>query len=169
MVEKHMGKKKTTTDNDLDDEAFSELDNSEELEDLRKEEQKAKTSSNITSSITSDDVSSEDLAERLSQELTEPQRDFKYLKISIEQEKNGTEFYVHVQHQSHGFMNYLVTKVLKCKGVEFVAYKNTSLEPPVMYIRTDGSKDIKNIIKEAIKLMQIEFRGMKNAVSTIKS
>ncbi|MHA1476203.1 MAG: hypothetical protein ACTSQ5_13590, partial [Promethearchaeota archaeon] len=106
-----MGKKKTA-ENDLDDDAFSELDNKEELEDLRKEEQKAKASSDIASSSTSDDASSEDLAERLSQELIEPQRDFKYLKISVEQERNGTEFYVHIQHQSHGFMNYLVTKVL---------------------------------------------------------
>lgn len=162
-----MGKKKI--ENDLDNEAFSELDNNEVLEDLRKEEQKAKTSSNITSSIISDDGSSEDLAERLSQELTEPQRDFKYLKISIEQEENGTEFYVHVIHQSHGLMNYLITKVLKCKGVEFAAYKNTSLEPPVMYVRTDGSKDIKNILKEALKLMKIDWKGMGNAVQTIKS
>ena len=165
MVENIMSQKKTA-ENDLDNEAFSELDNKEELEDLRKEEQKAKTSSTITSS---DDVSSEDLAERLSQELIEPQRDFKYLKISIEQEENGTEFYVHVIHQSHGFMNYLITKVLKCKGVEFAAYKHTSLEPPVMYIRTDGTKEIKNILKEAIKLMKIDWKGMGNAVQTIKS
>jgi DNA-directed RNA polymerase subunit L len=160
-----MGKKKTA-ENALDDEAFSELDNKEELEDLRKEEQKA---TKITSSTTSDDASSDDLAERLSEELTEPQRDFKYLKISVEQERNGTEFYVHIQHQSHGFMNYLVTKVLKCKGVEFTAYKNTSLEPPVLYVRTDGTKEIKNILKEALKLMRIDWKGMGNAVSTIKS
>lgn len=161
-----MGKKKTA-ENDLDNEAFGELDNKEELEDLRKEELKAQTQ--MTSSTTSDDASSEDLAERLSQELIEPQRDFKYLKISIEQEENGSEFYLHVQHQSHGFMNYLVTKVLKCKGVEFSAYKNTSLEPPVLYVRTDGSKEIKNILKEALKLMRIDWKGMGNAVQTIKS
>jgi len=165
MVERNMGKKKTA-ENDLDNEAFSELDNKEELEDLRKEEQNALK---ITSSTTSDDASSDDLAERLSEELTEPQRDFKYLKISVEQERNGTEFYVHIQHQSHGFMNYLVTKVLKCKGVEFTAYKNTSLEPPVLYVRTDGPKEIKNILKEALKLMRIDWKGMGNAVSTIKS
>lgn len=154
---------------DLDDEAFGELDNKEELEDLRKEEKKAKTSVQPHQMTTSDDSSSEDLAERLSQELIEPQRDFKYLKISVEKEENETEFYVHVKHQSHGFMNYLVTKVLKCKGIEFVAYKNTSLEPPVMYIRTDGTKEIKNILKEALKLMRIDWKGMGNAVSTIKS
>ena len=160
-----MGKKKTA-ENDLDKEAFSELDNKEELEELRKEEQKA---SEITSSTTSDEVSPDDLAERLSEELAEPQRDFKYLKISVEEEKNGTEFYVHIRHQSHGFMNYLVTKVLKCKGVEFTAYKNTSLEPPVLYVRTDGTKEIKNILKEALKLMRIDWKGMGNAVQTIKS
>ena len=168
MVEIIMGKKKTV-EKDIDDEVFGEFDNNEELEALLKEEQKANTSLNIASSTTSDDVFSEDLAERLSQELIEPQRDFKYLKISLEQEESGTEFYVHVIHQSHGFMNYLITKVLKCKGVEFAAYKNTSLEPPVMYIRTDGSKDIKNILKEALKLMRIDWKGMGNAVSTIKS
>ncbi|QEE14257.1 RpoL/Rpb11 RNA polymerase subunit family protein [Promethearchaeum syntrophicum] len=162
-----MGKKKT--ENDLDSEVFGEFDNKEGLEDLRKEEQKANASLISTSSPTSDDTSSEDLAERLSQELIEPQRDFKYLKISVEQEENGTEFYVHVIHQSHGFMNYLITKVLKCKGVEFAAYKNTSLEPPVMYVRTDGSKEIKNILKEALKLMRIDWKGMGNAVSQIKS
>ncbi len=162
-----MGKKKT--ESSLDDEVFGEFDDKEGLEDLRKEEQKANASLTSTSSTISDDSSSEDLAERLSQELIEPQRDFKYLKISVEQEENETEFYVHVVHQSHGFMNYLITKVLKCKGVEFAAYKNTSLEPPVMYVRTDGSKDIKNILKEALKLMRIDWKGMGNAVSTIKS
>ena len=66
-------------------------------------------------------------------------------------------------------MNYLITKILKCKGVEFAAYKITSLEPPTMYIRTDGTKDIKNILKEALKLMKIDWKGMGNAVQTIKS
>ena len=66
-------------------------------------------------------------------------------------------------------LSFIVTKALKCKGVEFAAYKNTSLEPPVMYVRTDGTKEIKNILKEALKLMRIDWKGMGNAVQTIKS
>lgn len=161
--------KKKAIDDELDNEILGKNDDdSELLENLRKEDKKIGTFLAETPSSKSDLDSTQDLAERLTLELAEPQRDFKYLKISIDQH-NDIEYYVHVKHQSHGFMNYLVTKTLKCKGVDFAAYKNTSMEPPVLYIRVDGTKSIKNIIKEAIKLMRIDWKGMKNAVSSIKT
>ncbi|MHA1721008.1 MAG: RpoL/Rpb11 RNA polymerase subunit family protein [Promethearchaeota archaeon] len=161
--------KRKTAEKKIDDEIFKELDKDEILlEDIRKEDQAIKSPTKTSDTPSAGTTSSEDLAELLSQELTEPSRDFKYLKIAIEQEGTENEYYVHVKHQSHGLMNYLITKVLKCKGVDFAAYKNTSLEPPVMYIRTDGSRDIKNILKEALKLMRIDWKGMGNAVNSLK-
>ncbi len=110
-----------------------------------------------------------DLAEILTEQLEEEEyvKDWKYLKLRLEQEETNN-YYLHVEHQSHGFMNYLVSKVLKCKGVDFAAYKNTSLSPANIYIRTDGSRDIKVILKDTIKLMRTEWKGMGNAVAAMK-
>lgn len=124
--------------------------------------------SDLDSDIPSE-KSKDELAEMLSSQLEEEisQQDYKYLKLYIEQESKF-EYYVTVEHQSHGFMNYLVSKVLKCAGVEFAAYKLTSLDPAKLYIRIDPSRDIKTILKEALVKMKTEWKGMKNAVAAMK-
>lgn len=141
----------------------------EELEDVALDDLKAEDA--LAKKLDdSDEPDQEDLAEELSFQLEEePEEPYKYLLISIEKDGDANrEFYLHVKHQSHGFMNYMVTKILNCKGVDFAAYKNTSLAPPVIYVRTDGNRDIKVILKDAMKLMQIEWKGMGNAVAAMK-
>ncbi|RLI64357.1 MAG: hypothetical protein DRO88_07525 [Promethearchaeia archaeon] len=123
---------------------------------------------NIEEDVPSDQ-SKEELAEILSSQLGEeiPQRDYKYLKIHIEQESEF-EYYVIVEHQSHGLMNYMVSKMLKCSGVEFCAYKQTSFDPPKMYVRLNSFRDIKSVLREALTKMKTEWKGMKNAVAAMK-
>ncbi len=115
------------------------------------------------------DKTKEELADLLSSQLEEEiqGREFKYLQIQIEKD-NDTEYYIIVRHQSHGFMNYLVAQVLKCKGVDFVAYKSTSLDPPRLYVRLEDGHDIKAVLKDALGKMRTEWKGMKNAVAAMK-
>lgn len=122
-----------------------------------------------TDSSISTEQSKEELAEMLSSQLGEEisHRDYKYLKVHIEQESEF-EYYITVEHQSHGFMNYMVSKMLKCSGVEFCAYKQTSFDPPKMYVRLDKSRDIKGVLREALTKMKTEWKGMKNAVAAMK-
>ncbi|MHA1674504.1 MAG: RpoL/Rpb11 RNA polymerase subunit family protein [Promethearchaeota archaeon] len=115
------------------------------------------------------DKTKEELADLLSSQLEEEiqGREFKYMQIQIEKD-NDKEYYIIVRHQSHGFMNYLVSQVLKCKGVDFVAYKITSLDPPKLYVRVEEGLDIKAVLKEALGKMRTEWKGMKNAVAAMK-
>jgi DNA-directed RNA polymerase subunit L len=147
--------KKKTADEELDEELLDVEDDFEELDGIDLEDSTAKTK--------------DELAELLSSQLEEEIKgiEYKFLEVSIERE-NETEYYITIKHQSHGFMNYLVSKVLKCKDVEFAAYKATSLAPPKLYIRTTPDHDIKVILKEALTLMRTEWKGMKNAVAAMK-
>lgn len=146
--------KKKTAEEELDEEFLDESDDFEGL--IDDEDDKI-------------DKSKEDLAELLSSQLDDEflGNEYKYLQLKIEQE-NEFEYYVTVKHQSHGFMNYFVAKILKCTGVEFAAYKATSLDPPKIYVRLDASHDIKKILQEALLLMRTEWKGMKNAVAAMK-
>ncbi len=135
-------------------------------DELEKDLMEDSVASKSESSVETPDTN--DLADIISEQLeTEEVKDYKYLKLMLEQ-LSEREYELHIKHQSHGFMNYLVSKVIKCSGVDFAAYKNTSLAPPVLYIRIDGTKDIKNVLREAIKIMKTEWKGMGNAVSAMK-
>ena len=156
--------KKKQPEEDLEDEL------EEDLEDLPSDDKaldKTQAADDVQDSIEPDQ---EDLAEDLSFQLEEEVEDpYKYLRISIEKDGGADrEYYLHIKHQSHGFLNYMVRIVLKIKGVDFAAYKNTSLAPPVIYIRTDGTRGIKLILKDTIKAMKIEWKGMGNAVAALK-
>lgn len=120
-----------------------------------------KTSSPMV--LTKDDV------EKPEEEIeeTEKKRDYKHLEINIE-EIAKDEYIVYILHQSHGFLNYMVSKLLKIKGVVFAAYKISSIDHPNIYIKIDGTKDIKNILNEVIKIMRIEIGGLKNAIASVK-
>jgi len=111
------------------------------------------------------DQIAEDLSKQLEEEKVE--KPFKYLQIAIEKE-NDIEYFIKVRHQSHGFLNYFTNKLLNISGVAFAAYKITSLDDSTIYIRIDKTRDIKDILKEGVKMMRIEWKGMANAVSAMK-
>jgi len=114
-------------------------------------------------------LTKDDIAEKLSEELEQEQvhKDYKHLDLQIE-EIDPNNYVVHVLHQSHGFINYLESKILKIKGVSYAAYKVTSLDPPNINIILDGTKDIKTVLKEAAKQIKIELKGLGNAFSSVK-
>jgi len=107
------------------------------------------------------------LKRKLSEELEETQENYKHLQVNIIS-LGKNEYMVIIRHQGHGFLNYFTSKILKIKGVEYAAYKVTNLDHPRIYIHTDGSKEIKNILKEAVKKMKIELKGLRNAVGSMK-
>jgi DNA-directed RNA polymerase subunit L len=152
-----------TTDDELEDEIFG-VD-----EEVKDDAPDSEPSADPESSEPSTEEVSQEIADLLARqlELKEEVRDYKYLKLVLE-EASEDKFLVTVKSQSHGLMNYLVSKVLKIKGVLFSAYKNTSLEEPKIIIHTDGSKDINAILKEASKLMRIELKGVGNAIASLK-
>ena len=157
ISENVMAKKKPQTEDALEEDLEDVI-----LEDLHAEDA---LENKLDDSADSDQ---EDLAEELSFQLEEePEEPYKYLLLTIEKDTDH-EFYLHIKHQSHGFLNYMVTKILKTKSVEFAAYKNTSLAPPVIYIRTDGNRDIKAILKDTMRLIITEWKGMGNAVAAMK-
>ena len=103
-------------------------------------------------------LAKDDIADKLTEQLEEEEskKDYKYVGLSISEDAPN-EWTMYVKNQGHGFCNYLVSKILKIKGINYAAYKLTSLEPAKFLIRSDGTKDIKGILKEAVKLMQIEI------------
>ena len=113
--------------------------------------------------------SQNDIAENLSMQLEGEyeSKNYKYLELSILQSTDN-EFDVIIKHQTHGFLNYMVSKIIQCKGVAFVAYQHLSIADPKIYIRTDGKRDVKDILKEAIKYARTEWKGMKNAIEATK-
>ncbi len=111
----------------------------------------------------------DDIAESLSRQLEGEQvtAAYKYLQLAITQ-ISDIEYDVIIKDQSHGFLNYFVSKILQCKGVDFAAYKNQSISDPVIYIRIDGTLPIKSILQEALKYARTEWKGMRNAVNAMK-
>ena len=161
-----MAKKKAeeTTKDELDDEFFG--DDSESLKDLQEEDASLEVVESAPSAEdTPADTDAEDLSSLLEEEII--LKDYKHLTVEVEQD--GDERYViTIDHQSHGFMNYFVSKILKVKGVTFAAYKLTSLEPAKLKVHLDGSKDILTVMKESQKLMSIEWKGLSNAFAAMK-
>jgi len=158
--------KKKPTDGESDEDFLGFDDDEEESADSLQKKEAIPSKPQVTDSAASKDVIADSLYSQLEEE-TEPQN-YKYLQLALEQNQEN-EFFLHVKHQSHGFMNYMVSLLLKTPGVSYAAYKLTSLAPAVIYIRIDGTRDIKGILKETIQKMRTEWKGMKNAVAAMKA
>jgi DNA-directed RNA polymerase subunit L len=113
------------------------------------------------------DLTNEEIADRLHLTVMDDQETFRHVKVQIfELAKN--EFKVVIVNQSHGFCNFLVSKVLNIPGVLYAAYKLTSLEPAMMNIKTDGSKDIKKILREATEKMRDDLKILSKLFADMK-
>ena len=89
-------------------------------------------------------------------------KDYKHLKARlIEQKKNS--YRIEFIDASHGFLNYLTNILLKEKGVEYAAYKKTSLGNPIMTIITDGSVSVKKILQNSGKKINDELNAIQEA------
>jgi DNA-directed RNA polymerase subunit L len=116
-----------------------------------------------------DTTTEDEIAESLSLQLEGEmeRKSYKYLELSIKQ-SSANEYDIIIKHQSHGFLNYLTSKLLQSKGVEFAAYKKSSIDVPKIYVRTKNDRDIKAIFQEAIKFARTEWKGMRNAIEATK-
>ena len=89
-------------------------------------------------------------------------KDYKHLKARlIEQKKNS--YQIEFIDASHGFLNFLTNILLKEKGVEYAAYKKTSLGNPIMTIITDGSVSVKKILQNSGKKINDELNAIQEA------
>ena len=94
----------------------------------------------------------------------EIRKDYKYLKARI-LEKNNNIYQIEFLGISHGFLNYLSSKIMHEKGVNYSAYKETSLSPPVLTVVTDGTISIQKILKSTCKVMKSNISSLKKAIA----
>ncbi|MHA1819473.1 MAG: RpoL/Rpb11 RNA polymerase subunit family protein [Promethearchaeota archaeon] len=94
----------------------------------------------------------------------EEEKTFKFLRARIE-ERNGNFYTIRIKGASHTFLNYITTKLLDEKGVEYAAYKLTTLEPPRLSIIIDGSVPLKTILLSVTKKMKDEIKELKKVIN----
>ncbi|MHA1729986.1 MAG: RpoL/Rpb11 RNA polymerase subunit family protein [Promethearchaeota archaeon] len=137
-------------DEDLEDDFFSDSD--EDLPDL----------SEVTEN--GEEIGSEEETDEFPLEEEEEEiKDYKFLKARL-LEVNNNNHRIEFIGVSHGFLNYLIFKLLKEKGVTYAAYKETTLNPAVLTVITDGSIHIRKILKNACANMKAEVLSLKENV-----
>ena len=94
----------------------------------------------------------------------EIRKDYKYLKARILEQHNNI-YQIEFLGISHGFLNYLSSKLIGEKGVNYSAYKETSLSPPVLTVVTDGTISIQKILKNTCKEMKSNISSLKKAIA----
>jgi DNA-directed RNA polymerase subunit L len=89
----------------------------------------------------------EDFPDYEEEEEVEP---YKHLRLRLHS-KRGTHYKIAVMHQSHGFLNLLVGKLLAIEGVDFAAYKLTTINDPIVSVRLDPDRNlrIQDVLNEA--------------------
>lgn len=156
-----MAKKKTTKNADAIEEELevkSPDDSDVEISE-NSEEEEVETSQLLEEEDieTSPEIEEEEIEE-------EKRKDYKYLKARI-LEKNNNIYQIEFLGISHGFLNYLSSKLLGEKGVNYSAYKETSLSPPVLTVVTDGTIPIQKILKSTCKEMKSNISSLKKAIA----
>jgi DNA-directed RNA polymerase subunit L len=90
-------------------------------------------------------------------EYAAPKRpEYKYLNLEIKKGEGKNDYKLLVEGQSHGFCNILVKHLLNIEGVKAAAYQVTGIEAPVIFIRVEEGKKVKNIIHTAIEALRKE-------------
>jgi DNA-directed RNA polymerase subunit L len=105
--------------------------------------------------ILSDEVSMEDLAE-LEFEPEEEKPNYRFLDLKLIKGSKENDYELSIISQSHGFCNIFVKHLLKIKGVNIAAYKDTGLEPPTIFIRLEKGFNIKKILNQGIETLREE-------------
>lgn len=90
-------------------------------------------------------------------------KDYEYVKARLLERENNL-YKVEFLGVSHGFLNYIIEKLLKVESVEFAAYKETSLSPPILTVKIIGKKTIKKAIQEAVVMMKTELKSLKKEI-----
>jgi len=88
---------------------------------------------------------------------------FKYFKpYVIEQRDNITR--IKFENATHTFMDLLASTLLRTEGVEYSAYKLTSLEPAVLTLITKEGYSYKQVIKSALNTLKTEILDLDKAI-----
>jgi DNA-directed RNA polymerase subunit L len=145
-----MAKKKTTAEK-------SDITDDELEDDLFEEEPDLIDDSSSEMQIEEDEIVLEE------EFIEEEEKDYKHVKARL-LDVNNNIYRVEFKGVSHGFLNYLSSKILHVSGVNYSAYKETSLNPPILTVVTDGSVTLKKIFKETNKIMKDEWTSLKKNV-----
>ena len=81
---------------------------------------------------------------------------YKYLDLDLKKGEGKNDYKLLITGQSHGFCNVLVKHLLNIEGVKAAAYQVTRIDPPVIFIRIEEGKKIKNIIHKSIEALRKE-------------
>lgn len=157
-----MGKKKTSTGKGgFEEELEAQLSNAPT--DAAEEVKPDLHYTTETTSLTNDEIQ-----EKLSAQINEDLRTgYKYLDVRID-EVVQNEYKIAIYNQSHGFCNFLISKLLNVNGVLYAAYKKTSLEPASVDLRIEPGKDVKKILKDAIDKMRDDLKMMQKLIAENK-
>ena len=92
---------------------------------------------------------------------------YKYLDLDLKKGEGENDYKLLVTGQSHGFCNVLVKHLLKIQGVKAAAYQVTQIDPPVIFIRIEEGKKIRNIIHKGIEALREEVSGVEQLFSKL--
>jgi DNA-directed RNA polymerase subunit L len=156
-----MGKKKTTGKGGFEEMLEEQLANAP-----AEDSETIKSDLHYTTETTS--LTNDEIQQKLSAQVNEDVRTgYKYLDVRID-EVVKNEYKIAIYNQSHGFCNFLISKLLNINGVLFAAYKKTSLEPASVDLRIEAGKDVKKILKEGIDKMRDDLKMMQKLVADSK-
>ena len=97
------------------------------------------------------------------EEQQEEVKDYKFMKGELIGTK-GNVHRIRITDADHGFLNLLSAKLLATDGVEYAAYKSTSLDPPIMTIMTKGKVKLIDILSTACEKMRSETDELRKTV-----
>ncbi len=133
---------------DIEDELFS-ADIEEEYPDIESKEEDKQQEESLEKDLIPEDV------EVIQKLPVEEEKFYKYLNLKLKKIREH-DYELNIEGQTHGFCNILVKHLLKVDGVEISAYKSTTIEPSVVFIRVKNGYDIKKIIFNGISLLEQE-------------
>ncbi len=169
-----MAKKKVVPEEDEDelDDFGKDLFDDEEIEGEypkigKKEEKKFKEDVGISTDYDEEET---ELSEE-EFEFEEPEGPekptYKYLDLEIKKGEGKNDYKLLIEGQSHGFCNILVKHLLLLKEVKAAAYQVTHIDPPVVFIRIEEGKKIKNVINKGIEALRNEVSEVEKVFSKL--
>lgn len=143
-----MAKKKADSTDDMDEEDLEALMYSDGGSEAPGEEEIIDESETI------------DIIEEENEEI----KDYKFMKAELIGTK-GNVHRIRITDADHGFLNLLSAKLLATEGVEYAAYKATSLDPPIMTVMTEGKTKLITVLKKASEAMKKETEDLRKIVT----
>ncbi|TFG14576.1 MAG: hypothetical protein EU531_08995 [Promethearchaeota archaeon] len=169
-----MAKKKVVPEEDEDelDDFGKDLFDGEEIESEypqigKKGEKKAITGDQGLAGLDEGEVGSDEEEFEFEEPEGPEKPTYKYLDLDLKKGEGKNDYKLLVKGQSHGFCNVLVKHLLKIEGVKAAAYQVTRIDPPVIFIRIEEGKKIKNAIHNGIEALRKEVSEVEKLFSKL--